>query len=603
MRTRKHRSLFLSFLILGVGLPGLIGIYVVQVNAVAEQNGIAQRALLQVVNTSTPTPTSTSAPLPAQTLAGSPLNVTLPPAGASPVKLYAFIQAPTGPLARPYVILTAFSSVPRRGSVTIRGFINTQEFICTVSPCAVYLSLSSRLVFRAYADTGEASDEVIATVSVGQREGAYYVTIDSVNQFTSFVDSCSIIWGVSDKQNATWDNYVQFPYQLHTRKTLHMLATQLIINGIVDASGCPGGGLSVGLDWPTACGLERASGAMIEWQNQFDEYIWLASRDQGVPPKLLKTIIEVESQFWPANSRFYIEEYGLGQINQLGVDVLLRRDPTLYLRVCPGVLSDCTMPYTSLSAQHQAMIRGAVVGLTDATCADCPYGLDLDKAKESVSIIAMLLKANCQQVDSIVAADVRNATYEDLWRFTLASHHNGIGCFLNAVRDTRDANLSVTWANVQENLTCTGGPKYVNGVMNNLFTYDLYLYQPIDSSAVLPASTLVPTRTPIPTPTLFISSAQIKVQVFIDRNGNGAFDSGEGVNAMTVLVTPLAGEQITKRTENGIVVFDMSGYRPGIGVTVSLPGLYRSESFSLPQQGEVSVIFKFDQPALPTIIP
>ncbi len=593
----------MSLLILGLGLPGLIGIYVVQANAVSEQTGLAQLALLQIVNTPTPTPTSTGVPPPTQTLAGSPLNVTQPPSGASPVNLFAFIQAPGGPLARPYVIVSAFSSIPRAGSVTIRGFINAEEFICTVSPCAVYLSLSSRLVFRAHADSGEASDEVIATVSVSQREGAFYVTIDSVNQFTSFVDACSVIWRVSDKQNATWDNFVQFPYQLNTRKTLHMLATELILNGIVDVSACPAGGLSVGLDWPTACGLERATGAMIEWQNQFDEHIWLASRDQGVPPKLLKTLIEVESQFWPENSRFYVEEYGLGQINQLGVDVLLRRDPTLYQRVCPGVLSNCTMSYIGLPPEQQAMIRGAVIGLMDAACADCPYGLDLDRAKGSVSIIAMLLKANCQQVDSIVAEDVRNATHEDLWRFTLASYHNGIGCFLNAVRDTREANKPVTWANVQENLTCTGGPRYVNGVMSNLFTFDLYLHQPVESSAVIAASTLVPTRTPIPTPTVFISSAQVRVRVFIDRNGNGVFDSGEGVNAMTVLVTTSTGEQITKRTENGIAVFDMTGYRPGIGVTVSLPGLYRSENFSLPQQGEVSVIFKFDQPALPTIIP
>jgi hypothetical protein len=120
-----------------------------------------------------------------------------------------------------------------------------------------------------------------------------------------------------------------FPFQLNTRKTLHTLATQLILSGIVETNDCPAGGLSLSLDWPTACGLERASTAMIAWQNQFDEHIWLASRDQGIPPKVLKTLIEIESQFWPGNSRFYIDEIGLGQINQLGLDVLLRQDPYL----------------------------------------------------------------------------------------------------------------------------------------------------------------------------------------------------------------------------------------------------------------------------------
>jgi hypothetical protein len=47
----------------------------------------------------------------------------------------------------------------------------------------------------------------------------------------------------------------------------------------------------------------------------------------------------------------------------------------------------------------------------------------------------------------------------------------------------------------------------------------------------------------------------------------------------------------------------MSGYTPGIGINVSLPGLYRNEGFELPQQGVVPVTFRFEQPQLPTTIP
>ena len=134
---------------------------------------------------------------------------------------------------------------------------------------------------------------------------AILCVIESVSQFTVFTDSCSLAWGVYNEEIATWDDFVQFPYEINTRKTLHYLATQLLLNGIVDASDCPAGGLSIGLNWPTACGLERASSEMIEWQNQFDDYIWLASRDHGIPPKILKTLIEVESQFWPGNHAFF----------------------------------------------------------------------------------------------------------------------------------------------------------------------------------------------------------------------------------------------------------------------------------------------------------
>jgi hypothetical protein len=47
----------------------------------------------------------------------------------------------------------------------------------------------------------------------------------------------------------------------------------------------------------------------------------------------------------------------------------------------------------------------------------------------------------------------------------------------------------------------------------------------------------------------------------------------------------------------------MSGFRPGTGINISLPGLYRNESLVLPEQGEVTITFKFDIPALPTSLP
>ena len=233
---------------------------------------------------------------------------------------------------------------------------------------------STSFVFRAHSDAGETSEEVIASVNASQVENGYLVTIESVSQFTVFTDSCSFTWGVNSEEEVTWNDFVQFPYQINTKKTLHYLATQLLLTGIVDASDCPAGGLSIGLDWPTACGLERATSKMIEWQNQYDDYIWLVSRDNGIPPKIMKTLLEVESQFWPGNQRFYVDEYGLGQVNQLGIDVLLRRDPVLYLKFCSLVLSNCTTPYVSLEPTQQAMIRGAVVSSMDAICQTCRTG-------------------------------------------------------------------------------------------------------------------------------------------------------------------------------------------------------------------------------------
>jgi hypothetical protein len=108
---------------------------------------------------------------------------------------------------------------------------------------------------------------------------------------------------------------------------------------------------------------------MIEWQNQYDDYMWLVSRDDGIPPKILKTLLEIESQFWPGNQRFYMDEIGLGQVNQLGMDVLLRRDPALYL-VCSCPFELLT-PYVSLEPKLSDDPR-AVLGSIDATCPTCP---------------------------------------------------------------------------------------------------------------------------------------------------------------------------------------------------------------------------------------
>lgn len=598
MRRRKRQPLFLSILlILGIGLPGLVGIFVVQAQVSNGQPGLL-KSVLQNGTSPTPSPTLTSTPLPLRTLTVSPLVD-----GGSSADIYAFIQAPNGRVARPYVILTAFASIARFESVNIHGFVNSQEFVCTESPCLVYLEGSSRIIFRSIASSGVSSEEVISSVSVTSDSQGYLVSIDSVSQFASFVDSCSVAWGVKDEENARWDSFVQFPYQINTKKTLHTLVRNLILNGIVDTSACPTGGLSVGLDWPTTCGLETATSKMIEWQNQFDNYIWLAGKEQGIPPKILKTLIEVESQFWPGNSRFYLDEFGLGQINQLGVDVLLRNDPSLYQHICPMVLSDCSRPYVSLEPDQQGLIRGAVVSSVDATCPTCKNGIDLDVAKDSVSLIASLLKSNCQQVDNILGTKIADADYEDLWRFTFAAYHSGISCFNYAVTETKKANEPITWENLEKRLNCGKGADYVNGVMDNLFAFDFYLYQAADATRDIVEPTIVPTRTPVSTPTPFISSAVVRVEAFIDRNGNGVPENDEWIDGMSVLLTTSNNDEITKRTENGIAVFDMSGYRPDLDVTVSLPGLYRNEHFVLPTSGEVVITFKFDQPVLPTILP
>jgi hypothetical protein len=237
-----------------------------------------------------------------------------------------------------------------------------------------------------------------------------------------------------------------------------------------------------------------------------------------------------------------------------------------------------------------------------------------------------LIKANCQQVETIinlavppdVDADAATATaavatiaaggntdstsYDDLWRFTFLSYHSGLSCFQQAVIATKKAKQPINWENIAKRLKCRGGEDYVDGFMNNLNSFDFYLLD-TNQNIVPVGPTIVPTQTAIPSPTENISDATVKVQVFIDRNGNNSPDEGEWIDAMNVLLETSTNQQITKRTQNGIAIFDMSGFTPGIAVNISLPGFYRSQRFELPQHGEVTVTFMFQQPPLPTNIP
>jgi hypothetical protein len=506
----------------------------------------------------------------------------------------------------PFVTLIAFQTVPDR-SIEIRGTLDSRGFVCQGSPCNVPVPNSSIIVFQAVSSSGATSEQVSATIRVELGSEGYRVFIDTVSQFSSFSDSCLRFWRFQDDTNPVWAEFVQFPYLLNTDKTLHHLVTQLIVHGVVDVQGCPAGGLSLGLDWPTGCGLERARSAMIDWQNQFDEYIWLASRDFGIPPKILKTLIEVESQFWPSNERFYVDEIGLGQLNQLGVDVLLRRNPGLYQQVCTLVLDDCALPYSLMSAQNQAMIRGAFVNSFSSACPTCQYGLDLNKAKQSIGFIAQVLHANCETVK--IVADSRRQfdyiedmddPYSDFWRFTLLSYHSGISCFEQAVKNTPNG-LPLDWENLSENIDCPGGQGYVDGVWSNLLSFDENLYVPSGQEIGQVTPVFAATRTPFPT--AVPSTAQVVVQAFLDSNQNGVADASEGLNNITVLLQSVDGTEVSGITVNGQVTLPLAEFTIGSEITVSLPDYFRSQNIIVPAQGTVPVMFIFSQPTLPTVIP
>ncbi len=511
-----------------------------------------------------------------------------------------YITAPQGPLLQPYVILTAYEPVSEYKITSIQGQVGSIGFICEGSRCEVPIMQDTRVIFWANSSLGDQSERVQADVRVVKRDEGYFVSITGVSRYAVYQDTCAQTWGVSDLNLPQWANFPPTPDELHTQKTLHYLASKLIMAGLVDARDCPGNGFLVG-NAPNACGLEKAQAAMVSWQNQFDPTIWAAGRDVGIPPVLLKSLIELESQFWPANARFFIQEFGLGQMNQLGADVALRWDQTLYQRVCTELLIDCTKPYASLPSYTQAMVRGALMRIISADCATCPNGFNLSSAEQSISVVAQTMVANCEQTGYIVNQLGASANYEDLWRFTMVSYHSGYACLRDAIAEAKHNNEPTDWQHVAPYL-CPGAQTYVDDLWRSLNSFNQYVVTPQQPAAPTLLPTFLPTATQAPTVST-LSTAKIRVIVYIDNNNNNSPDPGEYVSGVTAEIVYGNGKTQTATVTDGQAIFDAKGVPIGSAFTVNLPSLYRTYTNTVPASGEVTVTFRLVPPTLPTQLP
>jgi hypothetical protein len=287
------------------------------------------------------------------------------------------------------------------------------------------------------------------------------------------------------------------------------LETALIKHAVVDASACEAGGLLAD-GFASPCGLEVARQAAQDWQNRFDDLIFSAARQTGVPASLLKNIFARESQFWPGTYSGH-PEAGLGQMTDGGADVVLTWNPSFYEQFCPSVLdkSVCKIKIypnpeeewqgIGLDEAERSLLRGALIQSVDAVCPNCSMGIDMDKADFSVSVFAQMLVASCKQTAKVVSMNYNKAaadaaSYEDLWRFTLVNYNAGPGCLGLAVDKTNSSGEPLDWEHLSSHLTpaCHGAIDYVNDISSQV---------PLSSPQTTPTenpSTIAPTETPTP---------------------------------------------------------------------------------------------------------
>ncbi len=377
--------------------------------------------------------------------------------------------------------------LPNEQITAIHVKIGDMETSCEGSTCDVQLkpTVLAGTVVEFWADSsfGDSSQVFTAMVRVidsgvaaTPTSGGWYVDVLSSQWQGNDLATCSQVWQAFPPIGGVpeWLSTPEDVAFLETEEPYSYLAGRLIAEGAVDASSCPSGGLLAN-GYADNCGLDVAMPEVIIWQNQFDEQIMQAANEVKVPAQLLKNLFAQESQFWPGEFK-EPQEFGLGQITDNGADTLLLWNPSFYNQFCPLVLTQdvCSVGYIKLSAENQAILRGALATSADADCETCEFGIDLTKTETSINLVAHTMLADCEQVAQIVY----NATgklggqvssYEDLWKFTIADYHIGPGCLSYAMYTNWAARSPMDWDHVSTHLTepCQSVIPYVTQVVTS----------------------------------------------------------------------------------------------------------------------------------------
>lgn len=384
---------------------------------------------------------------------------------------------------KPTLVISGLEPLPNQSITRIEGTYNGESFWCEDEKCKFRIPETGdqgvAIEFWAYSSYGDSSPLYEAKLRVkrvdeGDPDQLYWYVDVLSSQWQGHAASCSEAWGVFPPVGGVpaWLGTPKQSEDLSSDIPYSYLSANLILQGAVNASSCPDGGLSPG-NVANQCGLEKSRDAVREWQNQFDELILSTAKETSVPARLLKNLFARESQFWPGIYQA-AGDVGLGQLTENGADTALFWNRSFFNQFCPLVMDSetCGAGYANLGEELQAELRRALVGSVNATCEECPLGLDLTQAHFSVGVFAYTMIANCEQAGQVIynytgQPPVNAASYEDLWKFTLVNYNAGGGCLAEAVSTAQAVSgLPLTWDSVSPHLSgaCSGAVGYVNDI-------------------------------------------------------------------------------------------------------------------------------------------
>jgi hypothetical protein len=385
----------------------------------------------------------------------------------------------------PTLVITGQEPLANESIIRIEGTYDGAPFDCDqTNVCKFHIPKTVengvKVEFWAYSSYGDSSPIFSAQVRVqnaneGDPDQSYwYVDVLSSQWQGQAVPICSDVWNVfapvggapawltTPKQSSDLSSDIPYTY----------LAANLIKQRAVDASSCADGGITSDGN-ANQCGLEKSRDEVFKWQNRFDELILSTARETGVPAHLLKNLFARESQFWPG-AALGVQDVGLGQLTENGADTTLFWNPSFYYQFCTYVLpgETCGKGYMHLAPQEQDQLRRVLIGSVNASCKDCPLGIDLNNADYSVGVFAHSMIANCRQAGQVITnytgkSAGQVASYEDLWKFSLVNYNAGGGCLAEVItRSLGEGNTILTWENTSPFITgaCAGAVDYVNDI-------------------------------------------------------------------------------------------------------------------------------------------
>ena len=385
----------------------------------------------------------------------------------------------------PTLVITGQEPVQNERIIRIEGTYNGQPFDCDQTDvCKFHIPETDvkgvKVDFWAYSSYGDSSLIYSAQVRVQKAnendpdKSYWYVDVLSPQWMGQAVAICSDSWNVFPPVGGppVWLTTPKLSEDLSSDIPYTYLAKNLILQGVVDASTCVDGGI-VPDGNVNQCGLEMARGEVFNWQNRFDELILSTAQETTVPARLLKNLFARESQFWPGTYQI-AGDVGLGQLTENGADTTLFWNPSFFNQFCTLTFPSetCGQGYMHLTPEERETLRLALVASVNATCENCPLGIDLPRADFSIGVFAHSLIGSCKQAGQVITnytgkspGDV--ASYEDLWKFSLVNYNAGGGCLAEVItRSLGEGNSILTWENTSPFIggACGGALDYVNDI-------------------------------------------------------------------------------------------------------------------------------------------